>query len=180
MAPNLAVLQAGLIVLTGLVMLVGLAGAVLPVLPGAWLIWLAALGYGLTRPLLGGALFDGWIGGAAMAVLTLLAAAELGLEYLVTHSVAARAGVSFGAILASLVLGLVCLPLFPPLGPLAGAVAGLFAVEYFRHGRDWRRAGRSVLGYARGRGWAMLAELALCTVMIGVWVAWVALSVLAG
>ena len=47
------VLEVLLVFVTGLVMLVGVAGAILPILPGAWLIWLAALGYGLTQPLFG-------------------------------------------------------------------------------------------------------------------------------
>ena len=170
------VLELTLIVVTGLVMLVGLVGAVVPVLPGAWLIWLAALSYGFTRPLFGQTLFDGWIGGVAMVLLTLLAATDLVLEYVITHSVAAREGVSFRAILVSLALGLVGLPFFPPLGSLVGAVGGLFLVEYFRQGRDWRKAWQGVVGYARGMGWAMAAELGLCVVMIGLWGGWVALS----
>jgi uncharacterized protein YqgC (DUF456 family) len=173
------VLEMLLILLTGLVMLVGLAGAVLPILPGAWLIWLAALGYGLSQPLFDQALFDGWIGIVAMVVLTGLAALDLGLEYVVTTSVAAQEGVSFKAILASLGLGLVGLPFFPPIGPLVGAVAGLFLVEFYRHGRDWHKAGQAVLSYARGKGWSILAEVALCLAMIGVWLGWVVLSFIA-
>jgi hypothetical protein len=165
-----------LIVLTALVMLVGLLGAVVPVLPGAWLIWLAALGYGLMQPLFGQPLFDGWIGGAAMLVLTLLALADLGLEFFVTHSVAAKGGVSWQAILASIALGLVGLPFFPPLGPLVGSVAGLFLVEYLRHGKDWRKAWAGVTSYAKGVGWAVAAEVALCLLMIGVWGMWVTLA----
>lgn len=170
------ILETLFVLLTGLVMLVGLAGAVLPLLPGAWLIWLAALGYGLSQPLFGQPLFDGWIGGVAMVVLTGLVALDLGLEYLVTGSVAAQEGVSFKAILASLGLGLVGLPFFPPLGPLVGSVAGLFLVEYFRHGRDWRQASRALVSYARGKGWSILAEVLLCLVMIGIWLGWVTLA----
>jgi hypothetical protein len=168
--------EIALIVLTGLVMLVGLVGAVVPVLPGAWLIWLAALGYGLLQPFFGQPPFDGWIGGVAMVFLTLFALADLGLEFFVTHSVAAKDGVSWQAILASLALGLVGLPFFPPLGPLVGSAAGLFLVEYLRRGKDWRKAWTGVLSYAKGMGWAVLAEVALCLLMIGVWGMWVALA----
>lgn len=170
------VLEVLLVFLTGLVMLVGVAGAILPILPGAWLIWLAALGYGLTQPLFGQELFDGWIGAVAMAVLTILLALDLGLEYVVTSSTAAKEGVSFKAILASLALGLLGLPFFPPIGPLVGSVAGLFLVEFFRHGRDWRKAWQAVVSYARGKGWSILAEVLLCLVMIGVWLGWVTLA----
>jgi hypothetical protein len=170
------ILEIALAVLTGLVMLVGLVGAVVPVLPGAWLIWLAALGYGLLQPFFGQPWFDGWIGGVAMIFLTLFALVDLGLEFFVTHSVAARDGVSWQAILASIALGLVGLPFFPPIGPLVGSVAGLFLVEYFRRGKDWRRAWTGVMSYAKGMGWAVLAEAALCVLMIGVWSVWVVLA----
>lgn len=169
-------LEIGLIILTALVMLFGLVGAVVPVLPGAWLIWLAALGYGLVQPAFGQPLFDGWIGGVAMVILTLLAIVDLGLELFVTTKVAADEGVSKRAILASIGLGLVGLPFFPPIGPLVGSVLGLFLVEYFRYGKDWRKALRGLRGYAKGMGWSILAELALCVVMIGVWSAWVVLA----
>jgi uncharacterized protein YqgC (DUF456 family) len=169
-------LEIVLVILTGLVMLVGLVGAVVPVLPGAWLIWLAALGYGLSQPAFGQPLFDGWIGGVAMVFLTALALVDLGLEYVVTSSVAAKEGVSFTGILASIGLGLVGLPFFPPIGPLVGAVGGLFLVEYLRHGRDWRKAWSAVMSYARGKGWSIAAELVLCLIMIGIWLAWVTLD----
>ncbi len=170
-------LEITLVIVTALVMLVGLIGAVVPILPGAWLIWLAAVGYGLGQWLfLGQTAFDGWIGGAAMVLLTLLALADLALELLVTHKVAAAEGVSGRAILASIALGFVGLPFFPPIGPLVGSVLGLFLVEYFRHGKDWRRALRGVRGYAKGMGWSILAEVALCVMMIGVWGVWVALA----
>ena len=173
---SLIALEIAFLLLTFLVMCVGLVGAIVPILPGAWLIWLTALAYGLSRPLFNQPLFDGWIGGVAMTLLTVLALAELGLEFAVTHSVAHKEGVSFRAILASIVGGLVALPLFPPIGPLVGSVLGLFAVEYFRHGKDARKAWKSVTGYAKGCGWSVIAEFGLCVVMVGVWGVWVALA----
>lgn len=177
MDPSLVlVLEIILVLLTGLVMLVGLVGAVIPVLPGSWLIWLAALGYGVAQWFLGQTPFDGWIGGVAMALLTLLALADLGLEYVITHSVTHKEGVSFKATLASIGLGLVGVFFFPPIGPLVGAMLGLFLVEYFRHNKDWRQALRSLRSYAKGCGWAMVAEVGLCLLMIGIWGLWVILA----
>jgi uncharacterized protein YqgC (DUF456 family) len=181
MDPSLTLfLEIVLIVLTGLVMLVGLVGAVVPVLPGAWLIWLAALGYGIVQPLFGQPLFDGWIGGVAMVLLTLMAAADLVMEYVITHSVTHTEGVSLKATFASIGLGLVGIFFFPPIGPLVGSMLGLFLVEYFRHERDWRKALQSLRSYAKGCGWAMVAEVGLCLAMIGVWAGWVALAFVAG
>jgi hypothetical protein len=170
-APELA-----LLLLTTLTMLVGLVGAVVPILPGAWLIWLTALGYGLLRPLFGQPLFDGWIGGLAMAALTVFALIDLGLEFVVTHTITRQGGVSWPAILASMGLGLVGLALFPPIGPLVGSVLGLFLVEYYKYGKDARKAWQGVTSYAKGCGWSVIAEFGLCVVMIGVWVVWVTLA----
>lgn len=168
--------EIALLIVTLLVMGVGLVGAVVPILPGSWLIWLAAIGYGIAQAALGQPMFDGWIGGVAIVILTLLAIADLVLEYVVTHSVAHQEGVSGWSTAASIVLGLVGLPFFPPFGSLVGAVGGLFLVEYFRKGKDWRKALRGVKSYAKGTGWAIVAEVALCLVMIAVFVGWVALA----
>lgn len=179
LTPNImeiSVLEIGLITLTAVVMFTGsVIGALLPI-PGAWVVWLAALGYGALRPLFGYVLFDGWIGGVAMVALTVLALAAFGLEFLVTHTVAHRSGVSGRAILASIGLGLLGLLLFPPIGSLVGALLGLFLVEYFKHGKDARLAWRGVWSYAKGCGWSVIAEFGLCVVMVGVWGAWVALA----
>jgi len=164
------------IALTAVVMLVGLIGAVVPILPGPWLIWLAALGYGLAQPLFGQPLFDGWIGGIAMVLITVLAVISIALDWVITHSVIASEGVSWQAIAASVGLGLLGLPFFPPLGPLAGAVLGLFLVEYFRHGKDWQKAWAALRSYAKGFGLGLVAQVLLCFTMIGVWGGWVALA----
>jgi len=161
-----------LIALTFLVMLVGVAGVIVPVLPDVWLIWLAALGYGLLQQ----PLFDGWIGGTAMVLLTGLTLlgviADLGLS----HAGAAQGGASWQAIAASLALGLIGLLFFPPVGPLAGALLGLFLVEYVRRGKDARKAWSAVKGYATGCGLSMVVRLGIAATMIGVWGAWVGLA----
>lgn len=159
------------IVVTFLVMLAGVAGVVLPVLPDVWLIWLAALGYGFFQQ----PLFDSWLGGVAMGVLTLLALAGTAADWLGGHAGAAatRGGVWWVSLAASFVLGLVGLFFFPPIGPLVGALLGLFGVEFFRHQRNWRRALEVVKGYVTGLGLSVVARLGICITMIGVWGLWV-------
>jgi hypothetical protein len=166
-----------LILLTALVMFTGaVIGALLPI-PGAWVVWFAALGYGLLRSALGYPWFDGRVGGIAMIFLTILALVDLGLEFVITHSVLHKRGVSGRAIAASIGLGFLGLA-FPPIGPLVGALLGLFAVEYFKHNKDWRTASRAVWNYAQGCGWAALAEFGLSLMMMSVWVVWVVLALI--
>ena len=154
------------------VMLVGVAGVVIPILPDVWLIWLAALGYGLLRQ----PLFDGWIGGAAMILLTLLTISGVVADLLMSHAGAAKGGASWQAMLASLGLGAVGLFVFPPIGPLVGALLGLFLVEYFRNDKDARKAWRAVTGYATRCGLSVVARLMIALLMIAIWGAWVLLA----
>ena len=160
-----------LIALTLLVMLVGVVGVVVPVLPDVWLIWLAALGYGLLQQ----PLFDGWIGGIAMFLLTGLTGLGVASDLALSHAGAAQGGASWQAILLSIALGLVGL-FFPPVGPLVGALLGLFLVEYVRHGKDARKAWLAVKGYATGCGLSMVVRLGIAVTMILVWGVWVALA----
>lgn len=161
-----------LVTLTLLVMLVGVAGVVLPVLPDVWLIWLAALGYGLLQQ----PLFDGWVGGVAMFLLTGLTILGVAADLVLSHAGAAQGGASWQAILLSVVLGLVGLFFFPPVGPLVGALLGLFLVEYFRHGKDAHKAWEAVRGYATGCGLSVIARLGIAVTMILVWGGWVVLT----
>lgn len=154
-------------VVTFVVMLVGVAGVVLPVLPDVWLIWLAALGYGLLTG------FDGWIGFVAMLLLTALTVLGVIADLAIGPAVAARGGASWQAIAASIMLGLLGLFLLPPFGALAGALLGLFVVEYQRRGRNLPEAWQAVKSYAVGCSLSALARLAIAIAMIVIWGAWV-------
>ncbi len=164
-----------LIVVTFLVMLVGVAGVVLPVLPDVWLIWLAALAYGLFQQ----PPYNGWVGGVAMFLLTLIAVAGSAVDMLgghagaVTLGGAGKGGLAWTSLLASFVLGLAGLFFFPPIGPLVGALLGLFVAEFFRYQRDWRKALKMVRGYLAGVGLSTVVRLGLSIGMIGVWGLWV-------
>jgi uncharacterized protein len=162
-----------IIVITFIVMLAGVVGVVLPVLPDVWLILGAAIVYGfLQEPL-----FNSWIGGLAVGVLILLALAGQAVDWLGGHAgAAAKGGVAWQSIAASVALGLVGLFVFPPIGPLVGAILGLFLVEFFRHQRNWRKALDTVKGYLTGVGLSVVARLGICLAMIGVWGLWVAVT----
>ena len=156
-----------LIFLTVIVMLIGVAGILLPLLPDLWLIWLAALSYGLLSG------FDGWLGITVMLILTILAGIGMVADWLLSNAGAAGGGAAWSSILVSIGLGLIGLFFFPPLGPLIGAMLGLLGMEYFRHGRDLRRAGRAVGGYATGCGLSVIARLTIAGAMIALWGLWV-------
>ena len=152
-------------VLAAVVMLLGLAGVVLPALPGLALIWLAALGYGL---LAGWGASGPWLFG----LITLLGLAGLGSELWVTSAGARVAGASGWSVLAGIVLGLIGLVFFSPIGAVIGLTLGILGGEYLRL-KDWRKALSAAGGTLAGCGVSYGVKLLLGMVMIGAWVAWV-------
>lgn len=131
------------------VMLVGLAGVILPAVPGVGLIWIAALVYAIAE---GFATIDPF----TFIVLTILGAAGFTADIWVSQTGGKLAGASWQALVASLSLGaigfLVGL-LFGGVGAvpggLLGAIAGIVLVEYQRR-QDWKEAARAGAGWAAG------------------------------
>jgi uncharacterized protein YqgC (DUF456 family) len=147
-----------------LLMLAGLVGAVLPVLPGTPLIVAGALLHAVAHDFTP-------IGPGRLALLTGLAV----LATVLAHAAAAlgvqRAGGSRGARLGALlgaVVGLFTAPLGLILGPLLGAVAGQI-LETRRLPGSVRAGVGALAGLALGAA----AQVALSFVMVGLFVWWV-------
>jgi uncharacterized protein YqgC (DUF456 family) len=154
-----------LTIVLGLLMLIGLAGAIIPVLPDLWLIWVAALGYGV---LIGWGARGVWL----FAAVTLLGGIGILSEVVVGGAGARRAGSSFWGILAGFGLGVVGLIAAGPLGGLLGLLVGIFTVEYMRV-KDADRAARAMLGMGLGLGASLIVKLILGVLMIATWLVWV-------
>lgn len=152
-------------ILAGLLMVAGLVGIFIPFFPDLLLIWGAALGYGL---LVGWGEWGPWLFG----LITLLGVLGILAETYVGGAGARVAGASYKAIIAGLVLGMIGFFFFPPLGMILGLLAGTFLVEYLRL-RDWRQAGRAMLGMGLGYGASFGVKLAFSALMIGAWLVWV-------
>ncbi len=154
-----------MIVVVAGVMLVGLIGTLVPVMPDLSLIWLGGLAYGLLA---------GWgdVGGWVLAGITVLGLIGA-LAEILTSSMGARVGgASLWGILGGLALGLVGLILFPPFGAVIGLLAGTFLVEAWRL-RDLGKAARGTLGMGVGYGLSFVVKLGMGLGMIGLWVFWV-------
>jgi uncharacterized protein YqgC (DUF456 family) len=147
-----------LLALGVLLALVGLAGVVLPALPGTPLLFaglfLAAWAEGFAH-----------VGGFTLAVLAVLTALGYAADFLATALGAKRFGASRRAVVGAALGGLAGLFLGLPgvlLGPFVGAVAGELSGR-----RGLREAGRAGLGATLGLVLGVAAKLALAFSMIG-------------
>lgn len=147
------------------VMLLGLAGLLVPALPGLLIIWLAALGYGLIA---GFGTWGYWLFG----LITLLGIAGGFIDNLFMAAGAKMGGASWWSVVAAGALALIGFLLFPPFGGIVGGLLGILLVEFYRL-RDWRKAWAATKGMALGCGGGLLARLAIGALMIVAWGVWV-------
>jgi uncharacterized protein len=157
-----------LLTLTAGIMLVGLAGVFLPVLPGIELVWLAALGYGI---------LNGFsvVGAICFTVVTLLVAIGLSSDIWITGLGMKSAGTSFLAMAVGAGLLILGSLFFTPLVGIIVGLAGVLAVEYFRH-RNWKKAISSAGTALASCGLTYGFKFVTGVMMMLVWVVWVALG----
>ena len=155
-------------ILCGLAILVGVAGTIVPVLPGGFLIGLSLLAWAIW----GGAGTTGWVVfgvGIVFVLAGMAASAVLTGRKLKQHRIPSR------SVVTGLVLGVVGMFIIPVVGLFVGFAAGLLLSELHR---------TRVLGTAVATSWAALkatglgmivefglACLAASTWIIGLWVA---------
>ena len=138
-------------------MLAGLVGCVVPVLPGPPLAFLGALYYGwqsnwqVMTPLV-------------LAILFVVALVGATADWWMGFLGAKKGGASARGQVAALVGGLVGLLIFSLPGMMIGSVAAIVAVEWHRL-REWKGVLRAGGGYLVGFLLAMVVEI-VCTLVI--------------
>jgi uncharacterized protein YqgC (DUF456 family) len=136
----------------------GLAGLILPALPGMPLVFAGAVAIaaadGFTR-----------VGYVSLAVLAVLAAAGMVLDHLAGVLGARRFGASRWGIIGSLAGLVVGLP-FGLVGIVFGPALGALALEFARD-RELRRAARAGTGVLVGFVLGTIGKYAIASVMIG-------------
>ncbi|KUM41272.1 DUF456 domain-containing protein [Arthrobacter sp. EPSL27] len=155
-------------VLCGLAILVGVAGTVIPVLPGSILIGLSLLAWAIW----GGAGTTGWVVfgiGMLFVAAGMAASAVLTGRKLKQHSIPGR------SVMVGLVFGVVGMFLIPVVGLFVGFAAGLLLSELHRT-RVLGTAVTSSWAALKATGLGMIVEFGLAclagsTWVIGVWVA---------
>jgi len=141
---------------------VGLVGIVVPVLPGLLLVWGGVLVWALDRtdP-------TGWVVLGAATVIALLGSV---VKYLLPGRRLRDSGVPWTTIAAGGLLGLVGFFVVPVAGLVLGFVLGIFLAELARLGtRDlaWPATKRALVAV----GVSILIELATALLVAGTWVA---------
>jgi uncharacterized protein YqgC (DUF456 family) len=150
------------VALVGLAIAVGVAGVVVPVLPGALLVWAAiavwALAVGSTA---------GW---AALAAATLLIGGGQLVKVLVPGRRLRDAGVPRQSIFAGLLAAAVGFFVIPVVGFFVGFPLGVYLEERRRlpgHDSAWRSTREAL----RAIGLSIVIELAATVLAAGAWVA---------
>ena len=141
-------------------MFIGLAGVILPLVPGIVLVYLAALLY---------AVIEGFarIGPITLAVLTVLAVVGVTADLWVSSLGAKVGGASVWALLGGLALGLVGLIFSGLPGAIVGSVVGVITVELWRVG-DWQKVLRSGAGWLIGWLLSTVVQLSIALIMIAI------------
>lgn len=148
----------------GGVMLAGLAMLVLPILPGLWVMWIAALVYAIVTGFDTAAIIF-------MVIITILTVVGGLMDNILMGANARVSGASWLAIGVALVGAVIGSILLPPIGGLIFAIAGIFLVEYLRI-KDWRKALESTKGLALGCGWGVIARFGFGVLVMLVWLLW--------
>lgn len=145
-------------------MAVGLAGTLLPFLPGLVLIWAAGLVYGLSAGF-------GTAGVVAFVVMSVLLVVGTAAQFVLPSWRGAARGAPASVLLAGAGLGVVGFFVVPVIGLPLGAVLGVLLAEYNRT-QDWPRAWALTKQVVVGYGIGVLVEFGSGVLMILAWVAW--------
>jgi uncharacterized protein YqgC (DUF456 family) len=155
--------------LVGVAMVVGLAGTIVPVLPGIALLWAAGLAYGLIVGF-------GQVGIGVMVAFTLIVGISVAKSVLLPRRMASGNDVSIWSQLVAVVGAVVGFFVIPIVGIVLGALVGLFLAEWIKH-RELGPAWVGTKAVAKAFGLSALIDVGLGLVMFALWSGW-ALTVL--
>lgn len=150
--------------LTQIVMLVGLFGSLIPIFPGPFIMWLAALGYGVLSG------FDS-VGVVIFIMISVLMIGGGLVDNLFMGAGARKGGAAWGTIIVALIAGVVGTILLPPFGGIITAPAAILLLEYLRL-RDLNQAWLALRGLATGWGFSFVVRFGFGLVIMVLWWLW--------
>ena len=147
--------------LAGALIVVGLLGIVIPLLPGLILVWAGAFVWAASVHTTGA-----WV---VLGAVTALAALGIVLKYVLPGRRMQGGGVGTLTMVAGVVLGLVGFFVVPVVGGVLGFVLGVYLAEVARL-RGVAAAWPATLAALKAVGLGLLVELATGFAMAGIWV----------
>lgn len=142
------------------VIVVGLAGTVVPLLPGALLVAGAIVLWALNT---GGA--TAW--GVAIGALALIAAGQL-LKYLIPGRQMKNSGVPSWVLIVGAIAAVVGFFVIPVVGLVVGFILGVFGAEVIRL-RTFTDAWPTTWQAMKSAGWSVLIEFGSCLLAAALW-----------
>ena len=153
------------VIVTGLLMLVGLVGIVVPILPGLLLVWLSTALWAFDHP-------NRWAWAVFVLCGIVYAAGEV-TKYLLPGRRLKDAGVKTSTLFLAVLLAIVGFFVIPVVGALVGFVLGVFLVELGRRRERhaaWRSTGHALKAVAMSVGIELVAGFLIVLIwLLGVW-----------
>ncbi len=158
-----------LIVISLLVMVVGLIGTVLPILPGIGLVWFGALiffiGNGIDTT---GVVF--------FSIITVISLLGLVLSFVLPGQRSYAAGAAWSSVLLGFIGAIIGSFVLPIFGAIPGGIAGVYLGERLRNtGHD--SAWAATVATIKGMGWAFLCQFGAGILVIGTFAIWALVAV---
>lgn len=154
----------GITVVVGLIILAGLVGIAVPVLPGLLVVWAAVLIWASEAQTAAG-----WL---VLGIATTLALAGLVLQYFLPGRRLRRAGVTTSTTVAGAALGAVGFFVIPVVGAFLGFVLGIYLAERIKlgtHAAAWPSTKHALKAIGLSIGIELVTGLAIAsTWLIGV------------
>lgn len=157
--------------LVGAAIVIGVAGTIVPILPGLLLVWASLLAYGVIMGF-------GTIGWVAVIVATALLILGFYLNVRIPQKSAAGSGLTVKAQLVAVALAVIGLFVIPPFGAPVGFVLGVFLMRLRSTGdkaQAWTSTKVTVVALLK----ASAAQVACAIGMFAVWLVWVGVLALA-
>ena len=148
------------LVFAWLIMVVGLIGTFVPLLPGPPIVWLGAFYYAWQTKY-------AEVGPVLLVLLASLAIAGSTSDIWASAIGARKGGASIWATVASIVGGTVGLFTLSIPGLFIGAIAGIALVEYQRH-KSWNAVLKASGGYVVGYFISLVVQVLVCLLMMGI------------
>lgn len=151
----------GLNIVVGLMMLAGLIGIVVPLLPGLLLIWAAVLIWASSTQTQAG-----WM---VLGIATALALSGFLLQYILPSRRMAKAGVTTSSTVAGAALGVVGFFVIPVVGAFLGFALGIYLAERIKlgsHAAAWPSTRHALKAIGLSMGIELLTGLAIATAWV--------------